>query len=55
MSNSLIVKSTYSCFGQYATCDVKNVFGFWVFQRRQSNSEKVALSRLHVLPDLLGK
>ena len=28
--------------------------GFWVFLQRQSNSEESALSRLHILADLLG-
>ena len=37
-----------------ATPDAKNVLGFGVFQRRQSNSEESALSRLHILADLLG-
>ena len=37
-----------------ATRDAKNVLGFGVFLRRQSNSEESALSRLHILADLLG-
>ena len=37
-----------------ATCDAKNVLGVGVFLRRQSNSEESALSRLHILADLLG-
>ena len=37
-----------------ATRDAKNVLGFGVFLRRQSNSEELALSRLHILADLLG-
>ena len=37
-----------------ATRDAKNVLGVGVFLRRQSNSEESALSRLHILADLLG-
>ena len=36
-----------------ATCDAKNVLGFGVFLRRQSNSEESALSHLYILADLL--
>ena len=36
-----------------ATRDAKNVLVFWVFLRRQSNSEESALSRLHILAYLL--
>ena len=36
-----------------ATRDAKNVSVFWVFLRRQSNSEESALSRLHILAYLL--
>ena len=36
--------AAYSCFEQHTTCDVKNVFGFWVFLLHQSKSEGLVLS-----------
>ena len=32
-----------------ATCDAKSVLGFWVFLRRQSNSEETAVTLTGVL------
>ena len=50
----LIHSLFYSSVGWHPTCDVKNIFGFWVFLRCQSKSEKSVLSYLHTLADLLG-
>ena len=38
----------------FATSDVKNVFGFWVFLRRPKESALSSLSRLYNLGNLLG-
>ena len=64
-SRSLIrlMKSSTFCLGRTyyisdisdntSTCDVNNVFGFWVFLRRQLKSEGSALP-LIIIADLLG-